>query len=112
MSTENNFDQWCLVELFGHQQIAGRVSEAQIGGETFVRVDVPEVEGRPAFTKFYGKGAIYSITPVEEDFVMRYEQYHQTRPITVYVPPPPEMALPAGELFEAGSDGDDEEVPF
>ncbi len=78
------FEQWCIVELFGHARIAGLVSEQAIGGQTFVRVDVPEVEHEaervnheerrlekyvetvPAFTKFYGSGAIYAITPVDE----------------------------------------------
>ena len=31
---ENGF--WALVELFGHQRIAGFVSEHAMGGETFV----------------------------------------------------------------------------
>jgi hypothetical protein len=26
------FDSWCLIELFGHQRIAGRVTETTIAG--------------------------------------------------------------------------------
>lgn len=62
----NGFKQHCIVELFGHQVIAGLVSEQQIGGTSFVRVDVPETKARPAFTKFFGSNAIYAITPVDE----------------------------------------------
>jgi len=36
--------QWAIVELFGHQRIAGAISEQQLAGATFVRVDVPEVD--------------------------------------------------------------------
>ncbi|EIF30919.1 hypothetical protein BCh11DRAFT_06431 [Burkholderia sp. Ch1-1] len=67
------FDQWAIVELFGHQRIAGRVSEQTIGGCAFVRVDVPAldnpIEGKPSipgFTKLYGQGAIYAMTFVDE----------------------------------------------
>ena len=52
------FESWVVIELFGHQQIAGKASEATIGGCPFLRVDVPESKGRPACTKFYGSGAI------------------------------------------------------
>ena len=37
----DKFDHWCIVELFGHNQIAGKVTEQAIGGQSFVRVDVP-----------------------------------------------------------------------
>ncbi len=64
--TEATFEGWCIVELFGHQQIAGKVSEKSMFGTSLMRIDVPAVNGRPAFTKFYGGGAIYAITPVQE----------------------------------------------
>lgn len=63
----NSFNEWALVELFGHQKIVGKVSEATLAGGAFLRVDVPEFNGNPAFTRFYGPGAIYSINPVTEE---------------------------------------------
>ena len=61
------FDQWAIVEIFGHQVIAGKVTGAVIGGQGFVRIDVPAVGDQEGFTKFYGTGAIYSISPVDEE---------------------------------------------
>lgn len=52
MSTDQ-FNSWCLVELFGHNRIVGKVSEATIGGCSFVRVDVPEIGERPAYTRYF-----------------------------------------------------------
>lgn len=72
MSTEK-FETWGIVELFGHQTIAGRISEATIGGCSFVRVDVPSVEGNFAevdkewsYTRYFGQGAIYALNPTSE----------------------------------------------
>ena len=65
MTTET-FDQWCIIELFGHSRISGRVTEQSIGGSSFVRVDVPDTSHNKGFTKFYGPGAIYAITPTDE----------------------------------------------
>lgn len=74
---------WALVELFGHQRIAGAVSEYNLGG-TFVRVDVPAVDGRPAFTKLYGQNAIYAITFVDRDVALAAAEHLAIRPITPY----------------------------
>ena len=60
------FDSWALVELMGHQRIAGRVTEAEIGGCKFVRVDVPEDGENQALTKYLGPSSIYAITPLAE----------------------------------------------
>jgi len=63
---KENFSEWCLVELFGHQKIVGKVTEATLAGGALLRVDVPAFNGAAAFTRFYGPGAIYSISPVSE----------------------------------------------
>ena len=67
------FDEWAIVEVMGHKQFAGHVTEQALGGASFVRVDVPEVkvgetrhhgeETLPAFTKLLGAGSIYAISP-------------------------------------------------
>jgi hypothetical protein len=75
------FEIWAVVELFGHQQIAGLVTEQKIGGQSFIRVDVPEIEDRSGFTKFYGPGAIYAITPTTEELARTAVDRLRVRPI-------------------------------
>lgn len=82
---ENKFEQYAVVELFGHQVIAGMVSEQVIGGQGFVRVDVPAVNGSQAFTKFYGAGAIYAISPCDEATVFEAVSRIQPKPIQMFV---------------------------
>lgn len=85
METEK-FESWAIIEIFGHTQIAGKVSEASIGGCSFIRVDVPECDGKPAFTKFYGNGAIYSMTPCAEEVALLAIKSIRHAPINVYIP--------------------------
>jgi hypothetical protein len=81
----SQLEQWAIVEIFGHVRYAGTISEHQIGGSNFVRVDVPEIDGEPAFTKLFGQAAIYSITPVSEQIARLVAKQFQSRPLTVYV---------------------------
>lgn len=62
----NGFDQWCVLDLFGHQRTAGHVTEATIGGCAFIRIDVPQQDGSYR-TEYYGNGAVYSMRPVAEE---------------------------------------------
>lgn len=82
---------WAIVELFGHQQIAGRLSNYVIGGQSFVRVDVPlvpavEDAGGPiaAHTKLYGAGAIYAINFVDEQIATYAASRIRHKPINTY----------------------------
>jgi hypothetical protein len=75
------FEQWCVIELFGHQQIAGKVTEQEIGGTSFVRVDVPQTNRNEKFTKYFGAGAIYSITPVDEETARLAVESYAPEPI-------------------------------
>lgn len=97
----------CFVELFGHSQIAGMVSEQALGGTSFVRVDVPEVDGEQGSTKLYGAAAIYSITPIDEATMLRAVKSLRTRPLEPWSLVLPEYATPS--LNSGYLDGSDDE---
>lgn len=78
---QQKFDCWCVVELFGHAKIAGRCTEQNIAGTNMLRVDVPETEKQPAFTRFFGSSAIYAINPVDEMTCRHVAGQLQVRPI-------------------------------
>lgn len=96
------FEQWCIVEIMGHQRIAGRVTEEVIGGQGFIRVDVPQTSGQAAFTKYYGPGAIYAITPTDEETAKRAAESFTARPIEAWRL----MALPAPVIDDAADEAD------
>jgi hypothetical protein len=78
---KNTFDNWCVVEIFGHQQLSGRVTEQVIAGQGFIRVDVPDLPDMPGFTRLFGPGAIYSIIPVTEAIARAYAAKNVAAPI-------------------------------
>jgi hypothetical protein len=78
------FETWAIIEIMGHVQLAGLVSEQVIAGTEFLRVDIPEVNGHQAFTRYYGGSAIYSITPTTEELARRAVDALRPRPVTVY----------------------------
>jgi hypothetical protein len=99
------FESWAIIEIFGHTQIAGKVTEASIGGCSFLRIDVPECDGQPAFTKFYGQGAIYSMTPCGEQVARAAVAQIRPAPISVYIPSldkilNPQRRLPMGDSYD------------
>jgi len=78
-------EMWAVIELFGHQRAAGKLSTQNLGAAALIRLDVPEVTRKersydwstrkeaiheittPAHTRFFGVGAIYSINPCSEE---------------------------------------------
>jgi hypothetical protein len=67
---------WALVEIFGHQRLVGwmTVDPAEFPG--MVRVDVPDLlkDGkieRRGFTRYFGRAAIYGVTPIDEETVRK-----------------------------------------
>jgi hypothetical protein len=71
---EDGIRDWALVELFGHQRIVGFLSQQSFPSGVLFRVDVPDLKKdravvRKGFTRYFGLGAIYSITPIDEQTV-------------------------------------------
>lgn len=65
MADVEKFEAWALLELMGHRRLAGKVSDALIGGATVIRIDVPG-ENDTWTTQFYAPSALYCLTPVSE----------------------------------------------
>jgi hypothetical protein len=108
----DKFEQWCIVELFGHSVIAGLVSEQVIGGQSFLRVDVPEVGETKAFTKYYGSGAIYCMTPCEKETAIIAVESLRVKPVQLYIlnlPSRSALPDPDGDEFDSGDEMDDDE---
>lgn len=78
---EQKFELNAVVELFGHQRIAGRVSEQSIGVATFIRIDVPETTQQPKFTRIVNPSAIYAINPVTEEVMLQMAEMVTAKPI-------------------------------
>lgn len=81
---QQKFDLWCLVELFGHQRMAGKCTEQTIAGTAMLRVEVPETKSQPAFTRFLSSSAIYAINPVDEATGRRLANEIEAAPVTVW----------------------------
>ena len=96
----------------GHRRLAGWLAEVQIGGSSFLRLDVPDggaAEGhlRMVATQFYSPSAVYCITPSTEQTAREVAQLARFAPAHRWelpAPPPPRRDEP-------GDVADDEE-PF
>jgi hypothetical protein len=110
MSDEKSttLDCWALVELFGHQKIAGRVTEQSIAGAAMLRVDVPETPRQTAYTRYFGHGAIYSINPTTEEIARSMAGQCSSEPVQRYQLPAPEKEQSNGPH---DWDDDDDDTP-
>ena len=77
-----------------------------------LRVDVPAVGDVPGFTKFYGGGAVYAVTPTDEASALHAVGHLTQRPIDRWVIPERQL-LARGEVSaeEVQRDRYDEEEP-
>lgn len=82
---EQTFEGYAIVELMGHNIVAGHIREQTIAGAAMLRVDVPAVGNRPAYTKFYAPSAIYAITPADEHTANVAAQNLAVTPISPWI---------------------------
>lgn len=106
------FEAHCIVEIMGHQIIAGKVSEETHFGSPLMRVDVPKTSKRDSFTVYYGGGAIYKITPTTEEICSAFVEKQEPEPIKPYMLALPTMAekVVTGRMREEDDDGYDYEL--
>lgn len=141
---QSNFEGWAILEIFGHQRFAGFVKTEYYGTACMFRLDVPPLEERtrttkragsvdgqwtPAgtvvkegatlgYSKLFGVGAIYALTPCDEKAALKAVEEIQPRPLML-VSLPQEKALSAAEhemvmdhlKNSADEDADDDDSP-
>lgn len=66
------YEGWALLELMGHRQRVGRVSEAEIYGGKLLRIDIPVGDTAEVVTEFYGCSSIYGLRPLSEEIAKDY----------------------------------------
>lgn len=131
MSGDNaKFEGWAVVEVFGHQRYAGYVTTEAFGQAVLFRVDVPPLEERErltkhygyddagnsippgstvkeaavqGYTKYFGPGAIYAMTPCSREVAEEAVAAMQTRKVSIITRAPE----PRPALARAHDDDDD-----
>jgi hypothetical protein len=76
-----------------------------VGTSALFRVDVPEEQGMPGYTRFVGPGAIYSLTMVTEEVARAAIRAIRPPALTVYIP----LKLPAGDDYDTYSEAAEED---
>ena len=82
--TQSNQPMPMLLELFGHNRIAGYVSEHSFAGASFVRVDVPAVADVPGLTRMFHPNAVYCFNPVDEETMLDMADRLRIKPLTPF----------------------------
>jgi hypothetical protein len=130
---QNKFESWAVVEMFGHQKVAGFVTTEFYGQAALFRVDVPELQEReitltapeyingeyagigskvkrqaePPYSKLIGPSAVYAINPCTEQTVRQYIEADRKLPLIALDIVPRQAQLAASAYA-----GEDEDVPF
>lgn len=107
MTDTSTFEGWVILELMGHRRLAGYLKEEQIGGATFIRIDVPAQSGTLA-TQFYSPSAVYCITPVSEELSRKVAVSSQPEPVTNWDLRPSLPSARAHEFDDVVDDADDQ----
>jgi len=94
------FDEWCIVELFGHQKMAGHVTQSPLGD--MLRVDVHTDEDTILYTRFINPKAIYAINPVSQEVALLVGRQFAQPPVSRWelqdmLPKQPVATLPASQ---------------
>src|SRR5574342_105342 len=84
--TEEKQGKWAIIELMGHNVIAGYVTEESGFGTALMRVDVPATSIYGAYTKLLGTGSIYAVTFVSEEVARTVAESRKQNPVQVYAP--------------------------
>ena len=96
------FDEWCVVELFGHQRTAGRTRPAAFPAG-HVRLDIPATDGHEAMTQILNPSSVYRMTPTSEEIATAVAAQCRPAPVQRW-----ELPALTGEPEPAAAASDDD----
>lgn len=80
---------WCILELLGHRRLGGYLTETEIAGAGFLRIDVPGMGGGNSITQFVTPASVYAITPVTQEIAEAVAKLNQPEPVSRWELPAP-----------------------
>lgn len=105
------FEAWGLVELMGHQRVAGQLSEQPLGGGNLLRVDIPNGDGFR--TAYYGSSAIYAVHITDEAAARKLAGNLGARPPYAYeLSQAVARIAPSAPVYDDTNDEREEDVEF
>jgi hypothetical protein len=100
--TEQPFGQWCIVEQLGHRRLAGYVTEVQLAGAGFLRVDEPPSEHGPGRTQYLAPGSLFAVHPCDEATAHLVAESSRSVPVQPWELPHRPALVPVDESVEDG----------
>lgn len=73
-SSDESIDCWAYVEIFGHHQVAGRVSSRKFGTQIMFQIDVPKDGEGFSHSELYSPNSIFSIKPTTEAWCRKFQK--------------------------------------
>lgn len=110
-TTQDPFDEWAIVELMGHLRLAGHLTEQQIAGGHFLRLDIHKEAGPAVITQLIPPppgGPVYRITITTEAVARKIGARSVPEPVARWELEPSRSAGGAGGYD--GGDGPDEDA--
>jgi len=92
---------WAVLELMGRRRLAGWLSEQQVAGASFLRIDVPGTSAdHPGASQLYAPAAVYAITPTTEETARRIAAWSWPAPVQPWELRVPALPRPDDDDFE------------
>jgi hypothetical protein len=105
VTTSDSFAEWVVLELLGHRRLAGYLTEQQIAGASFLRLDIPGRASEGGATQYYSPGSVYAITPTTEEIARAVAVDNMPAPVQRWelpAPPREEIDLDEEEELDCG----------
>lgn len=84
---------WAVVEIMGHCRTGAYVTEQELAGKGFLRLEIPATPGHSAVTQLVNPDSIYRLTPTTEEVAVKAAQLGRPEPVHRWelasISPPP-----------------------